>query len=88
MVTVNFGPADATITSQTGDNVVLPTWGFLVEGPTFRAIYAKKWNSQTCPEGALLTWQDMDGKDLHSKGARIRVYHGFGDPQNVRDTTF
>ena len=88
VVTVNFGPADATITSQTGDNVVLPTWGFLVEGPTFRAIYAKKWNSQTCPEGALLTWQDMDGKDLHSKGARIRVYHGFGDPQNVRDAAF
>jgi len=79
-VVANFGPADAEIQSKLGGSVVLPPWGFMVEGPRLVAFYAKAWGGRQYPEGALFVIQPADGKDVN-QAARVRVFHGFGDPK-------
>ena len=79
-VVVNFGPDDAAIESQLGGEVVLPPWGFVVEGPRFAAFYAKRWSGREYPEGALFTLRSADDQALKAAGS-IRVFHGFGESQ-------
>ena len=78
-VIVNFGTTDARVTSKLGGDVVLPPWGFVVEGPHFVAFHARSWNTEEYGKGALFTLQAMDDKNL-SETRRIRVFHAFGPP--------
>ncbi len=77
VVVVNFGTTDAKITSKLGRGVVLPPYGFLIEGPHFTAFYANQWGGEEYPKGALFTLLAMDDKDLQ-ESQRVRIFHGFG----------
>jgi hypothetical protein len=81
-VIVNFGKQDAKVQSRFGGEVLLPPWGFVIDAPRLAAFYAKRWNGQDYPDAALFTLQAVDGKRL-SAAARVRVFHGFGDPKIV-----
>jgi len=86
-VTVNFGSSDAPAQSPRGGAVLLPAWGFVVDGPKFAAFYAKRWNGWDYPRGALFTLQAVVGEGL-DQAAKVRIFHGFGDPQITwRNTT-
>ena len=65
---------------QLGGSVVLPRWGFMVEGPRLAAFYAKSWSDKRYPEGVLFAIQPADGTNVN-QAARLRVFHGFGDPK-------
>ena len=60
--------------------MVLPPWGFVVEAPRFAAMYARRWNGRDYPEGALFTLTAQDERPL-AQAARVRIFHGFGDPR-------
>ena len=77
-VTVNFGPTPAEVMSQTGGRTVLPTWGFLAEGPRLIAFYATHWNGQDYPNGALFTLRPTDAKSNLKQAESIRIFHAFG----------
>jgi hypothetical protein len=77
-VVVNFGPSDVSVQSQWGGDVVLPSWGFVVESPGFAAFYAKRWNGIDYTAGSAFTIQAMKGKSLKRAG-QVRIFHGFGD---------
>ena len=79
-VWVNFGTQDATVQTPRGGQVVLPAFGFVVEGPRLVAFLAKSWAGQSYPQAALFTIQPLDEQPLTS-APRVRVFHGFGDPQ-------
>ena len=78
-VIVNFSATQAKVTSAFGGEVVLPPWGFVVEGPRFAAFYASRWNGHDYGKGALFTLQAMDNKNL-SEALQVRVFHAFGSP--------
>ncbi|MCR4415006.1 MAG: DUF5696 domain-containing protein, partial [Thermoguttaceae bacterium] len=80
VVVVNFGSADATVESAHGGSVVLPPWGFVIDGPRLAAFFAKRWNGREYPEGALFTLRPVESKNLAEAG-RVRVFHAFGDPR-------
>lgn len=79
-VTVNFGASDAPVQSSRGGDALLPAWGFAIDGPKFSAFYAKRWGGRDYPEGALFTLQAVEGPTLE-RAAKVRVFHGFGDPR-------
>lgn len=79
-VTVNFGANDAPVDSQLGGKVLLPAWGFVIDGPRFAAFYAKRWNGRDYANGALFSLQCLEDKSLR-QATRLRIFHGFGDPQ-------
>jgi hypothetical protein len=81
-VIVNFGKKEAEVTSILGGDVILPPWGFTVEGPRFAAFHASRWNGQDYGAGALFTVQAVDNNDL-DKALRVRVFHAFG-PAGLR----
>jgi hypothetical protein len=81
-IIVNFGTTEARIKSELGADVVLPRWGFLIDGPRYTAFYALRWNKQEYENGALFTLQPQDDNNLKNSH-RIRVFHAFG-PQNLR----
>jgi hypothetical protein len=81
-IIVNFGTEKARVRSELGADVVLPRWGFVIDGPHFAAFYALRWNKQEYDNGALFTLQTKDDKDLKNS-QRIRVFHAFG-PENLR----
>ena len=76
-VIVNFGTTEAQVTSTLGGNVVLPPWGFVIEGPGFAAFHARRWAGQEYGKGALFTLQAIDKKNLKD-AHRVRVFHAFG----------
>jgi hypothetical protein len=76
-VIVNFGATDAHVKSSLGGNVVLPPWGFIVEGPRFAAFHAREWGGEEYAEGALFTLQPL-GDKVFKEAERVRVFHGFG----------
>ncbi len=82
VVIVNFSSTEAQVKSSLGGDVVLPPYGFVVEGPRFAAFHARRWNGQDYGRGALFTLRPMDGKDL-ADARRLRVFHGFG-PAELR----
>ena len=81
-VTVNFGEVEAEVSTTLGGDVVLPRWGFVVEGPHFAAFYALRWNGQDYDKGALFAVHSADGENLN-KTAKVRIFHGFG-PASIR----
>ena len=81
-IIVNFGPAQARVTSALGGDVILPPWGFVVEGPRFAAFCASRWNGQDYDKSALFTLGPTDNLNL-KESRRIRVFHAFG-PTAIR----
>jgi hypothetical protein len=81
-VIVNFGTTEAKVTSKIGEDVVLPPFGFIIEGSRFAAFYANRWAGQDYPGGALFTLRSMDDKDLQ-QSRRVRIFHAFG-PDAIR----
>lgn len=81
-VMVNFGLKDAEVQSGAGGKVILPPWGFVVDSPRLIVFYAKRWNGREYREGTLFTIQPVDAESLR-RAARVRVFHGFGDPKIV-----
>jgi hypothetical protein len=70
-VTANFGPTEYTAKSEMGGEVVLPTFGFLVEAPDFLVFHALSWGGRRYQKPVLFTIRVEDG--------RARIFHGFGD---------
>jgi len=81
-VIVNFSETDAEVKSSLGGDVVLPPWGFIVEGPRFAAFRARRWGGEDYRQGAMFTLSALDSERLEKAG-RIRVFHAFG-PAIVR----
>jgi hypothetical protein len=77
-VQVNFGPQDAEADSRWGGKVLLPPWGFVIDGPALAAFYAKRWNGRGYADGALFTLQPVGAAAL-AEAAKVRIFHGFGD---------
>jgi len=77
-VVVNAGAKNYELKSKSGGAVLLPSYGFLIESPTFVAFRALAWNELTYESAPLFTLRSLDGKALDRSG-KIRVYHGFGD---------
>lgn len=88
-VIVNFGTTDARVKSPLGGEVVLPPWGFSVEGPRFAAFHARQWGGEDYGKGALFTLQPLGDKGeeeqagtpavrVFKEAERVRVFHGFG----------
>ncbi|MBN1421756.1 MAG: hypothetical protein JXP34_23485 [Planctomycetes bacterium] len=76
---VNFGSADAEATLPLGGKVLLPPFGFAIEGPRFAAFCAKRWGGRDYPDVALFTIRSaVDAPP--AKAARVRIFHGYGDP--------
>ena len=78
VVVVNFGDGDATVESALGGSVVLPPYGFVVEGPRFAAFFARRWKGRDLDTGALFTFRP-EGGETRAKAPRVRIFHGFGD---------
>ena len=73
-------PREVAVESRLGGPVKLPPWGFVVDGPTFAAFYARRWNGRDYPQGALFTLRAQGGQPL-SQASRVRIFHAFGDPR-------
>jgi hypothetical protein len=80
VVVVNIGQADVSYDSKAGGHVVLPPWGFIVEGPRFLAFYARRWHGRDYPDGSLFTVR-AEGPGTLEKADRVRIFHCFGDPR-------
>ena len=78
-VIVNFDAKDASVESPRGKTVILPQWGFVIDGPKFAAFYAKQWNGRSYPDRVLFTLQAVEGDRLET-AAKTRIFHAFGDP--------
>ena len=75
---INTGEAEFRHRSSHGADVVLPPFGFVVEGPNFAMFYASRWAGvdYSCP--SLFTLRSLDGRSL-ANSQRIRVFRAFGD---------
>jgi hypothetical protein len=72
-VTVNFGPSEYRVPSKDGGDVLLPTFGILIEARDFVGFHATRWAGRTYPKPVLFT--------VRLEGNRTRLFHGFGDPR-------
>jgi len=79
VVLVNFGSADAEAALPLGGKVLLPPFGFAIEGPRFAAFCAKRWGGRDYPDVALFAIRPV-GDEPIAKAARVRIFHGYGDP--------
>lgn len=77
-VVVNFGSKDAAVESRQGGNVLLPAYGFVIEGPKIVAFYAKRWSGRGYPGGALFAIQPIGDQSL-AIADKVRIFHGFGE---------
>lgn len=78
-VVVNTSKQNQTVASLYGGDVVLPTWGVLVEAPRFTGFYASRWGGRDYPDQALFCIHAADGQTL-TKARKLRIFHGFGAP--------
>ena len=78
VATVNMSSSDYICTSQNGEGIVLPLFGFLVEAPTFIAFHALNWNGVHYDTAPFFTIRSMDDKPL-TRSKQVHVFHGFGD---------
>ncbi len=76
-IIVNFGAKEARVTSALGGDVVLPGWGFVIEGPRFAGFHACRWGGEDYGKGALFTVQPLGSENL-KEADRVRVFHAFG----------
>lgn len=78
VVVVNGGREPYTVQSRLGGEVVLPPYGFVVEGKGFAAFCAMSWGGMRYERPAMFTMRSLEGKDLR-EGGKVRVFHGFGE---------
>jgi hypothetical protein len=79
-VIVNLGGEEFKRATKSGGEVVLPPYGFVVDSPRFVAFSATKWNGMTYDGPAMFAVRSLDGKPI-AESAKVRLYHGFGDPR-------
>jgi hypothetical protein len=77
---VNLSSDKVVLQSALGGEVILPPGGFLVEAPTYVAFCALSWNGRVYAEPVFFTIRSPAGQPLEL-AARVRVFHGFGDPR-------
>ena len=77
-VTVNFGVADYEVETVFGGTVVLPRWGFVVEGPRFVAFCSRTWAGERYERPSLFTVRPAGEANLED-ASRVRIFHAFGD---------
>ena len=77
-ITVNGSDVNFAVTSESGEKVWLPPFGFLIESPHFVAFHALNWNSKEYKEPVLFTLRSLDGKPI-AISDKVKIYHGFGD---------
>lgn len=58
--------------------MLLPSFGLLVEAPTFAAFRAQSWGGIHYSAPVLFTLTSLDGRKL-LESASVRVFHGQGD---------
>lgn len=78
IATINMSPSNYSFNSKDNEVVTLPTFGFLVEAPTFIAFHSLNWNGVKYEAAPLFTLRSMDDKPI-AQANQIRVFHGFGD---------
>lgn len=81
-VIVNFSADETEVSSKLGGKVVLPPWGFVIEGPRFLAFHARQWGGREYGRGPLFTVRSLDNKKLEDS-LRVRIFHAFG-PATIR----
>lgn len=79
-VVVNMGAKPYAHPCRTGGQTVLPPSGFVVDSAVFAAFHATTWGGLTYTNAPLFTLRSLDNQPL-AKSARVRVFHGFGDPR-------
>jgi hypothetical protein len=79
-VIANYGKEAYTHQSKSGGDVVLPPLGFVVESKQFLAFCATEYAGVKYDAPALFTIRALDGRAI-AQSQRVRVFHGFGDPQ-------
>jgi len=62
----------------TGQGIVLPPYGFVIQSPAFQAFHAFSWNGLSYEKPVLFTLRSLDGKPIASS-SQVRIYHAFGD---------
>lgn len=77
-VVINLGAEEVTRRSKFGGDVILPRYGFLVEGRTFAAFHALGWAGRRYDAPVLFTLRSQD-KNALDRSRKLRVYHAFGD---------
>ncbi|MQY80198.1 MAG: hypothetical protein GH151_13585 [Bacteroidetes bacterium] len=78
VATVNMSSSIYTCSSQNGEAILLPLYGFLVEAPTFSAFHALNWNGVRYDAPPLFAMHSLDDKPL-TRSKQVHVFHGFGD---------
>ena len=79
-VVVNRSESDYAVKSRLGGDVVLPSYGFLVESPTFVAFHALSWGGKRYDAPVVFTLRSADSRPLE-RSRRVKIYHGFGDSE-------
>jgi len=77
---VNGRREDFVARTAAAVEVVLPSDGFVVSSLTYVAFCAKSFNGLKYDTASLFTIRSLDGKPI-AESARVRVFHGFGDPR-------
>lgn len=75
---INTSATAFRLKSRTGADVLLPPYGFVVEGPDFVAFHASRWAGVDYDVPSLFILRSLDGQPL-AISRSIRVFHAFGD---------
>ena len=77
---VNSGTNCYELKSKLGGDVMLPPYGFAVEGSTFAAFHASSWNGVAYEKPTLFTLRSLDRQPL-SRSKQVRVFHALGSDE-------
>jgi hypothetical protein len=75
---INTGETEFRHHSSLGDDVVLPLFGFVVEGPGFALFHASRWSGVDYAHPPLFSLRSLDGRPL-ANSRRIHVFRAYGD---------
>ncbi len=76
---MNFG-AEPYRYSARQREIIIPQYGFVIDGPHFAAFHALKWGGLNYEQPVLFTLRSLDGEPLE-RSRRVRVFPGFGEPR-------
>jgi hypothetical protein len=79
-VIVNASATNFLWSSKLGGQALLPSYGFLVESPSFVAFHARAWNGLNYDPPPMFALRSLDQQPL-SRSHKVRVFHAFGDPR-------
>jgi len=84
---INTGDGEIRYTSPLGGSVLLPLFGFVVEGTDFAVFHACRWVGVDYANPPLFTLRSLDGRPL-ACSQQVRIFHAFGDARlNVAGIT-